>query len=299
MDAKHIYPPISLDEIRDFTAEVETQFVVSRVINPLPQKNCFSASFFKKNPNNTYADQYPVDETVFAERYTTGLTKIIKRLPQLGLHYKLRIYLADDLGDQAPHLIELCPQQVEIHLMQSSSVGFGPGSLWRFLALGDMTLDIVGMIDIDSPIDTMLVDALQRSDSAISLCKLPASLPTLHVKDGLFWGQYHAFQAGTFAMRPVHSLGNSLNIWPAKPFIKSAICGFIQYAVDRRFRNDSITIFNVPRPGHPEGWGRHPYIYGIDETFLKCVLYPLFATTQVIFVGGSADALELSLLRSD
>ncbi len=288
MDAKYIYPPIKF-HLPTICPEkdIVDQYAVTRVMNPCPQKLCFTTSLFKKNPHNTYDDEHPVDEAGWKVRYLDGLTSNIKRLKEFGEEYKLRVHLAHDLEHLVDKLVALNPHQVEVHVMMSSSIGFGPGSLWRFLALSDTSLDVVGVVDIDSPFDKIFIDTLRQSTAEKLMCKSAAREPTIHCSStGTFWGQYHMFQAGMFAMRPFDD-----------KLIPLSLYAFTQYARDNQFQSEPVTIFNVPRGDHTNGWGRHQYLYGFDETFLKRVLYPMFKLSQVIHVGHPGS-LELGIMDS-
>jgi hypothetical protein len=42
--------------------------------------------------------------------------------------------------------------RIELYRMRGNSVGAGPGTLWRYLALGYRSLDVVFVTDIDEPL---------------------------------------------------------------------------------------------------------------------------------------------------
>lgn len=295
MDARYIYPPIEVQSIAEYDASTSTHFLVDRVENACDQRMCFSVSLFKRNPNNSIDGEFPVDEDAWKHRYLNGLLRNIQQIQRMEMRFKIRIYLARDLDGLCSLLIAAAPEQVEIYVMHSSSIGHGPGALWRFLALSDRSLDVVAVSDIDEPLNKVYIETLASAPPGVILCKHAAENPQLHVHNGKVWGQYNLFQAGKFAMRPVQLKSPQLNF--QTDVIHSMVCGLTQYAINQRFQIDSgETVFNVPRAGHPHGWGRHPYIYGFDETFLKCVLYPLITRSQVVLVGDP-DPLELSILH--
>ena len=295
MDAHYIYPPLSPTDIRSYERTTSDHFDIHSIINECSQRMCFSVSLFKRNPNNTFDGEFPVNDDTWTRRYLNGLVKNIHEIKSMGMALKIRVYLARDLSALSSLFIAIAPSQVEIYVMASNSIGHGPGALWRFLALSDATLDAVSVADIDDRFDRIYIDKLMASNNDVILCKRAARRPELHFLNDRFWGQYHLFQAGMFAMRPVRTLHSEKSI---KPFMYDMLCGMTQYAIDERFDKDTIavTAFNVPRAGHPNGWGRHPYVYGFDETFLKCLLYPLMTRPQVVFIG-EVDQLELSVLR--
>ena len=277
MNARDIYPPIDLEHGWPSCSRT-THLTVSAKINPCPQTLCFSATLFKRNSANTYDDEKSVDEAAWHVKYYQSLVENCKTLPKLGEKYKLRLYLANDLASLTDELVKLAPFQIEIYLMQSSSIGHGPGASWRFLALSDTTLDIVGVVDIDEPLTTKFIDALDGAPSEKLLCKQAAQDPTIHSRNGKVFAQYHMFQAGKFAMRPTLKK------------IPDILDKFIDYALthismEHAGSHAGKTLFNVPRAGHPWGWGMHPYVYGFDETFLKRVIYPMFDARQVIYDG--------------
>lgn len=291
-----IYQPISPDELLTTYKEpdetLKEMFDVAYTVNPLSQTIAFSASLFK--PTSIKAH-------VFERRYLAGLRNNIERLLQMGPDYKLRLYLSADLRNMTGELISLAPGQMEVCVMRTGSSAFCPGSMWRFLALDDVSLDVVGVTDVDGPFDRSFIDTLQKSDPAKVLCKPAAREPTYHISDdvasGTMYGQYNLFQAGNFAVRPKQALQQ---VWGGRnnTFVQSTMVAFMQYGKDKRFREHKATIFNVPRAGHPDGWGRHPFGYGYDETYIKCVLYHLFACKHVILVG-TPGTLEVEYLARD
>lgn len=278
MDARYVYPRIRVDELPWATNKIKNMFQIDKVINPCPQKLCLSASLFEMNQNKILPE-------LFESKYLAELVNNIKRLPEIGSKYKLRLYLAANLHGLIDTLLKLQSNQLEIYLMKENSPSENPGAMWRFLALSDKSLDIVGVTDIDEPMTTIYIDRLHTSSK--KLCKQSANDPQLHVRDGIFFGQYHLFQAGRFAMRP--------SSVPDLNDIYDVMCRFIQYAQDGMF-TDPITIFNVPRPGHPYGWGRNVHAYGFDETFLKCVLYPCMKQDDLDFIGIPSQ-LEIDFIK--
>lgn len=119
----------------------------------------------------TYLDKkYPVTEeglksiyikhkkNTFWNHYIESLFLILDIIKNKIKDYKARIYLAQDLIYLIPKFPKEC---TEIYIMEGCSYGY-VGTLWRFLALNDHTLDIAISYDADAGVHEHVIDELKN-----------------------------------------------------------------------------------------------------------------------------------------
>lgn len=286
MELFTIYPPIWDHWFTQLRPDdpARLYFNVARVINPCPSFSiCISCSFFKANAANRYPNEYPVDDAAFAEKYERRLHENLARPQWDTKTTKLRIYLASDMEYLVDAILN-SGLPVEIYLMSTCSIGHNPGAMWRFLALTDTSLSMVHVSDIDcdikGPIETASL-LIANPDKAV--CKPYARDPTLHIQRNIVYAQYNLFQASGFTAIPAKMA--------LKCDMATLMAAFWVLMRDHPPKT-AITIFSVPRPGHPRGWGQIPSVYGFDETFLKRYLYPHLVSKGLLMCYGDSSCLE-------
>ena len=152
-----VFPIFTEEQIDDFhdlatpaeKAELEKWYGVERILNPKPDaREIVSISLFWKKVQSG-GENYPEPtreilqnavELGYADRFNPWdhyiaplleeTPEIIARHPELSV----RVHVAKDLEFLAEELAEAGN---EVYLMKSSSINQAPGSLWRFLPLGE------------------------------------------------------------------------------------------------------------------------------------------------------------------
>jgi len=246
---------------------------------PLTQRghaHCVSVSLFRQHVDNRLAHELPVDLGRWQRKYWSGLMRIVRELEAFA-DWKLRVYVEHDLGDLAHAALGRHPR-IELYRMAINSIGGTPGMLWRFLALGDQSLETVLVTDIDEPL-------LAKQPLLESFHHSPASLGRL----GSFTSpnnyliapressakNYPTIIASHVLSRPNRfsfNLAATLRGFMAHRKWHAATKRHWAYAAD-----EARGPYNEPVNAHLHGWGSHWYMYCFDERFLKHVLYYHFA----------------------
>jgi len=255
------YKQITIQQCLDnLTPNYDSWFSIENVIKNVIKPNCISISLFKKNPDNTYYDEYPVNAS-WREKYYKSL---IKNLDSFTLDdFCVDLYLANDLQDLLPELQKY--PFLNIIVMKSTSVGAQPGTLWRFMNITNKSYKTVYIADIDEP--WTWIPQWQKYNN---------KLVTLTPSDILISKETTAYNFPTL-------MGGHTKVNPSLfTFdIVAVMKGFLEL-VDKRTRSknpfcfddeDPITVWNQPIGEHKFGWGRLQTKYGFDEFFLKHVIY--------------------------
>jgi Methyltransferase domain len=242
-----------------------------------PHRKCVSVCLFKQSADNRVPHEFPLDEDVWRRKYWDGLLSLVGEMGSFP-EWKLRVYLERDLGDQLSAVLA-CHPQVELFRMSVNSVGAGPGTLWRYLALADRTLDVVLATDVDEPLGAK-ADCIRsfEMDSWSSIGRL----------GGFVCGHKYLIDPNRGPARNYATLlGSRVMSRPARWDFDpaAAMRGFMAYrrsisATSRPWSFDGRevpSIYNRPVGGHVHGWGSHWYMYCFDERFLKHVVYYHFA----------------------
>ena len=254
-----------------------------------PHRKCVSVCLFKQNADNRLPNERPVRDDLWRAKYWDGLLALAGEMPHFP-EWKLRVYVEDQLWGAVEAAFANHPQ-VERYRMRVSSVGAGPGALWRFLALADQTLDVVLVTDVDEPltgkadyIRSFELDersALGRLGGFESATHYLVDPPRSRVKN------YATVIAGRVMSRPAR--------WDFD--VAAAMRGFMAHrrALSETARpwgyadGETPTAYNEPVGDHVYGWGSHWYMYGFDERFLKHVVYYHFARRGAVHTW--ADSL--------
>lgn len=245
--------------------------------NRRPQKKCVAVSLFRQAVDNRVPHEFPVDEARWREKYWNHLLALVADLPQLP-DWKLRIYVENSLWNHAATAFAEHPQ-VELCHMKVDSIGASPGTLWRFLALGDRELDLVLETDIDEPLTTKL-DHIRSFEmhSGAAIGRLGGFLSDRHYlvhPEQSAVKNYATLIASRVMSRP--------SMWDFD--VAAALRGFMAFRKHRSRSerpwaysdSEEPSAYNAPIGAHTYGWGSHWYMYCFDERFLKHVVYYHFA----------------------
>jgi len=251
-------------------------FTFSRLTDR-PHRRCVSVSLFKQNIDNRYPHEFPVSHDVWWRKYWDGLRQLVEDMYLLP-DWKLRVYVEPELIADALREYSAHPQ-VELYGMESSSVGANPGSLWRFIALADASLELTLVTDVDEPLSPKL-DCIR----------------SFELDENSTIGRFGGFVSNhDYLVAPQNSevknyatiIGSRVMSRPRRiDFdVVAAMRGFMAYRRDRTLAanpwsytdEERPSAYNQPIGGHAYGWGSHWYMYCFDERFLKHVVYYHFA----------------------
>lgn len=234
------------------------------------QDYCISISLFKKNSDNTYNNEFKVNNDIWNTKYYNSLIKNLNNFKLNNIELKkfnIDLYIGNNLKNLVPILKKY--KFLNIYIMKSESIGAQPGMLWRFINMSNKLYKAVFITDIDESWDWIYKWDNKKDNKYM--------LYTLKPKDNLINNNYlKCYNFPTI-------IGSYIRINPQKfnINIKNVIKGFISLCKKREksinpycFNNrDPITHWNHPIDGHKYGWGRLIYKYGFDELFLKHVIY--------------------------
>ena len=258
---------------------VSSYFSISKVVNARPNiVNAISVSLFCKDANATDTDSLTppnVEGSPWHDKYMKSLTSNIPNIfsdPIFSSCWKLRIYIANDLYQQSSLIKKLLHPLVELVVMTTSSVGAGPGMMWRFLACGDKDLELVYIMDIDE-------DMSSKSIYLSTFLKQPDKI--LMKQSG---GVGRISDPNPSDCCNSTFIIGSFSIWRPKLLVidvKHMMEAFIRYRMAVSFTDtpwayassEYRNIWNSAVHGHANGWGNHWFVYGFDERFLAHVLF--------------------------
>ena len=242
-----------------------------------PHKKCVSVCLFNQNADNRVRNEFPVNENLWHVKYWEGLLKVVGEMESFPA-WKLRVYIERVLWDKV--LAELGDHpQVELYRMAVNSVGASPGTLWRFMALSDHSLDVVLVTDID--------ESLATKENYIRSFEMDSRSAIGRIGGFSSDGKYIVAPRESSVKNYATMTASLIMSRPARfDFdLVATMRGFMAYrkfysTSDRpwAYTNDEApSDYNQPIGGMIYGWGSHWYVYGFDERFLKHVIYYHFA----------------------
>ena len=241
-----------------------------------PERKCVAVCLFKQNVDNRSPHEFPVNPHWLA-RYWIGLQNVVDQLHSFP-DWKLRIYVERDLWD-AVHAAYAGHPRVELHRMRVNSIGGSPGSLWRFLALADPSLEMVLVTDIDEPL--AFKQCYVRTFEMDTRAALGRIGP--FVSDHQYLIAPGESEAKNYAMIGANCVMSRPRFFDFD--IAAAMRGFLAHrrhmsTTDRPWaysETEQPSVYNQPIGSHIYGWASHWYMYCFDERFLKHVAYYHFA----------------------
>jgi hypothetical protein len=288
-----VFKPISLDYLYQlFDDHPESKemldefFKVKQVIHPLNKKNkkLVAYSLFWKctslngqqpvvNPNTIHDPALGRKGESFHSYYVNPMKKVIKYFKENEKNTVVRIYLANDLEFLVP---ELSYSNVEIYLMSSSSVGHSPGAMWRFLALTDDDAKVVCIKDSDDKVN-------ERKENKIN--------DWINDSETSGWYRFSSYKFQEDLNSALYSpiIANNFGVKRLKGIdIEKAMKGFILHR--ELLIDEPRHPRDIPNEEHPYGFGNQFPVYGLDERFLKHVIY---------FHAAGQGKLTTLVLKSD
>jgi hypothetical protein len=262
------YRPVSIQRcLENKTAIVDDWFIIDKKFINCTADQCISISLFKKNANNTYPDQYKVDEGNWFTKYYEYLIFNLNNYSNDGICVNL--YLASDLTEYIPSLQKY--KFLNIFLMKSASIGATPGTLWRFMDISNRSYKAVYVLDIDDDWRSCPVLQYPVRKNEHKIC-------TMTPRDGLICRDPYipAYNFATILAGEIKANPSKFNY-----DIVEVMKGFIGLCSKRALSSnpygfqddDPITFWNQPVGDHKLGWGKIIPKYGFDELFLKHVIY--------------------------
>ena len=290
------YPPVSIDFLKKYSGDSK-MFDVESIVNPLPGKNkAISCSLFCKDVNiQKESDQHSPDMSPNGKWYNRYMKPFIENMldkfPQTEFYkngWKMRLYLANDLASKYLNLFSKYNKFLEIYVMKSSSIGAVPGTLWRYLSYGDQSLDMVLVMDIDSPPINDLYKYVKKFNNYPKhlMFKLDYGSPVVIAKDtdavnnAVILGQRHLVRPKLLGLKN----------------IKDIMSEFIRYRINAPKPNlygdnDKENVCNKSYGQHIYGWGNNWLMYCFDERFLKHVIF-----YYIVQKGGMVSLYDKKIL---
>jgi hypothetical protein len=273
-----IFKPLEISELKslyqkspDEHQRLSSYFKIKKTINSQSKQKLVAYSLFWKpqeivNQSTVHELRFWKDrECSFFDKYVSPLIKSIQYYLKHESKTKVRIYLAADLEFLIDQL--LFPN-VEIFLMESSSIGHSPGAMWRFLAISDPEAEYICCKDSDDKIKSEQENKINlwfNDPNYSGFYRIHSPKIIENEQDAL----YSPIQAGLFGAKCQSALD-----------IESIMKGFILYKElnkdePRHNRDKSY-------PMHPFGYANQMPSYGFDERFLKHVIYHLAASQGML-----------------
>lgn len=287
------------DEHPESHAILDSYFRVKRIINVKKTKKLLTYSLFWKPQDNV--NQETIHEkrvmkgriTSFYELYVEPLKRTISYFKKHEPKTRFRIYLASDLEFL---ITDLSSPNVEIFLMESSSIGHSPGAMWRFLAFGDKNVKWVCCQDSDEKErrrDIPLINKWLHDHSTTGFYRIHSTKSS----DVFDHAIYSPIIANCFGAKRGHGID-----------FEKAMKGFILHR--ELFLDEDRHPQDTSLSGHPYGFGNHFPVYGFDERFLKHVIYFHLAKKAQLstlvsshskkeFLKNKAKGIQISLLSKD
>lgn len=266
------------DKHQEKHKELNAMFAIKRKYNVknVRQKRVIAYSLFCKGPrlkdrNPSVSPQkiHVPSKSIkkggsFYDIYVRPLIRQLRVFRRFFPGWIARVYLASDLAFLVPKL--LLPN-VEVFLMESTSLAAAPGSLWRFLVFDDPSVSIGYIRDADFLAarlngdfkQSRKINAWARSHFAKGFFRLRDFGHDATVRIGNM-GYYSPIVASAFGAKKVRWLR-----------MEKAIKGFILHRM--LFQDENRHAYDVSTRRHPYGFGNRFPDYGFDERFLKHVIY--------------------------
>jgi hypothetical protein len=291
------YPPVTIEFLKRYNdnKDINKLFDVEYVVNSLPMiDKAISCSLFCKDVNiHRESEENSPDMSENGKWYKKYMKPFIENMldkfPQTEFYkngWKMRLYLANDLGGKYIDMFSKY-KYLEIYVMRSSSIGAVPGTFWRYLSYGDQTLDMVLVMDIDSP----RIDGIYKSFKEFK--KYPN-----HLMFKLDYGRPNVIGKDTDAVNNAVILGQRHFVRPrllGLNDIKEIMGAFITYRsrMSNQFygEKDRENVCNKPYEKHIYGWGNHYLMYCFDERFLKHVIF-----YYIVEKGGMVSLYDKKIL---
>lgn len=292
-----VFPVFSEEQFDDYFAEatpeevklMEEWYGVEKILNRQPEATeIVSVSLFWK-PVQSGGHEYPVPTRDilqnavalgYADRFDPW-DHYIRPLLELGPTIQsdhpgvcLRVHLANDLEFLADDLVQAGH---EVRLMKSSSLNHAPGSLWRFLPLGEEG-KLVTVTDVDRlhDLDHDLARTRMMAQTEVGAWRVPVPndlTPELRVC-------YLPFIASQFGAK-----GGLLEV---NDLLKAFTWNCLREKIDPVVHLPNC----APLPMRLHSWPD----YGFDEFFLAVVAYPRLAQDGLMtFIPGNGSSQLLTL----
>lgn len=259
------HKPVTIEEcLKNKNDIFDEWFEIKKKIIQYEQKKCLSLSFFKKNVDNLFYNQYEVNNEYWYNKYVIKLFNNLDNFKHKDIMC-INIYLASDLEEE--YLNKLLEYNfVNVYVMVSESIGAQPGMMWRFMDFTNKDYDSVYCLDIDH--EWSFIDRTLNNNN--KLC-------TVKPADGKIsnnWYNFTTIMGGLVKTNPHKFNYNIIDIMK----------GFIIFSLKRQYiskkpylfyDDEKVNVWNKKEENniHSLGWGKLITVYGFDETFLKYVLY--------------------------
>lgn len=250
---------------------LDSYFRVKQKLNYKKEKKVLTYSLFWKPQDNVNYETIHQKrwmkgkQTSFYAIYVNPLKKNISYFKKKEPQTRIRIYLAADLEFLVQ---DLSSSNVEIFLMESSSVGHSPGAMWRFLAFSDPEARWVCCQDsdqIENADDIDLINKWLGDKHTYGFYRMHAT----KYQEDLGSAIYSPIVANAFGAKKGHGID-----------FEKAMKGFLLhrelYPEEPRHPRD------IAYTDHPYGFGNHFPVYGLDERFLKHVVYYYLADRALL-----------------
>jgi len=263
------YKQINIQQCLDnLTNDYDNWFEIEKKYINSIKDTCISICFFKKNGDNTYDNEYSVNNDKWTTKYYDSLINNLNNFNNYNLdHICVNLYLANNLSNYIPEFSKYT--FLNIFLMKSESIGAQPGMLWRFMDITNKLYKKVFVADIDMKWDWIHTNDQKeynyklatRTFGDILICNSPYILAY----------NFSTISGGLIIANPYKFNYNMVDV----------IKGFIVICKNREKSNnpycfddnDKITVWNQPVNNHKFGWGRIITHFAFDEFFLKHVIY--------------------------
>ncbi|TWT95693.1 hypothetical protein [Neorhodopirellula pilleata] len=274
-------------------------YEVDEIFGPSPQKRrLITSSLFYAPSNYQMMEQYPESEYTrpldFADLRKIHVLRGAKRkrnqtiyeayvrpfLEQPPEHFDIRVCLPSNMRDVGK---ALGANGIQAYVMKSPSVGFAPGSCWRYLAMDDQRYEYVYVQDLDVGMRRAVHQRWRQLRSH------PKSALARQVHQTTNEGTFTFILGNRFAVRPIrtHAIFNCgwqramVGYTTLCVLCEDRWCNFLGEPSFGSDQGDPISTYSdrinrkVPWPMASERRRRIAFPhYGFDEQFLQeCVYY--------------------------
>ena len=153
------YPKVEIDTCLEYSRDdtgrfmdTNSWFEIARSINNVQRnKKALAFSLFRKKPDFPFGSLSEDERNAWEQRYAAPFERALGPDGFINYHYgdsfDFHLYLANDLAYLVDENKLPKHANLTIHIMKSSSIGAGPGAMWRFLSLSNQAYDIVASAD--------------------------------------------------------------------------------------------------------------------------------------------------------